>query len=227
MHYEGALALDRVSLRVAEGEAVAVIGPNGAGKTTLLRAISGLVPWQGDILLRGRSLRGVPPNRIVRAGLVHCPEAGQLFGEMTVRENLDLGAYLFNDARQIQEDLERVYALFPRLAERANQQAATLSGGERQMLAIGRALMSRPQLLMLDEPSLGLAPIMRERIGESIRQIHQEWGLTVILVEQDSTLALEIGQRIYVLDSGRVVREGTPDELSRDPVVREVYLGVS
>jgi len=227
VHYEGALALDRVSLRVAEGEAVAVIGPNGAGKTTLLRAISGLVPWQGDILLRGRSLRGVPPNRIVRAGLVHCPEAGQLFGEMTVRENLDLGAYLFNDARQIQEDLERVYALFPRLAERANQQAATLSGGERQMLAIGRALMSRPQLLMLDEPSLGLAPIMRERIGESIRQIHQEWGLTVILVEQDSTLALEIGQRIYVLDSGRVVREGTPDELSRDPVVREVYLGVS
>src|SRR5690606_38718111 len=129
VYYEGALALDRVSVRVDEGEAVAVIGPNGAGKTTLLRAISGLVPWRGDILLRGRSLRGVPPNRIVRAGLVHCPEAGQLFGEMTVRENLDLGAYLFNDARQIQEDLERVYALFPRLAERANQQAATLSGG--------------------------------------------------------------------------------------------------
>ena len=227
VHYEGAVALDRVQLRVARGEAVAVIGPNGAGKSTLLRAISGLVPARGEIRFEGRSLLGLKPHQIVRMGIVHCPEAGQVFGEMTVEENLRLGAYTVRDGRAAADSLERVYALFPRLAERRRQTAGTLSGGERQMLAIGRSLMSRPRLLMLDEPSLGLAPLVRERIGESLQQIHREWGVTLILVEQDSALALEVGQRVYVLDSGRVVREGTPQAVREDPEVREVYLGVA
>src|SRR5512137_2839479 len=152
VHYRGAIAVHGVSLTVAQGEAVSIIGPNGAGKTSLLRAISGLVPYDGDVRYEGGSLRGLPPNRILRAGVVHCPEAGQVFGEMTVEENLELGAFTVRDARLVRESLERVYALFPRLPDRRRQAAGTLSGGERQMLALGRSLMSRPRLLMMDEP---------------------------------------------------------------------------
>jgi branched-chain amino acid transport system ATP-binding protein len=227
VRYRGALALQGVSLGVADGEAVSVIGPNGAGKTSLLRAISGLVPYEGEVRYDGRFLRGLPPHRILAAGIVHCPEAGELFGEMTVAENLGLGAYTVRDPRAVRQSLERVFALFPQLSGRQAQLAATLSGGERQMLAIGRSLMSRPRLLMMDEPSLGLSPIMRDRIQESIEQIHRDWNLSVILVEQDSALALEVGQRIYVLDSGRLVKEGRPDAISADRTIREVYLGIS
>jgi branched-chain amino acid transport system ATP-binding protein len=227
VHYQGALALQGVSLTVQDGESVGIIGPNGAGKTSLLRAISGLVPYDGEVRFEGISLRGLPPNRILRAGVVHCPEAGQVFGEMTVEENLELGAFTVRDARSVRESLERVYALFPRLPDRRRQMAGTLSGGERQMLALGRSLMSHPRLLMMDEPSLGLSPLMRDRIQESITQAHQEWNLSVILVEQDTALALEVGRRIYVLDSGRVVREGSPAAIAQDPMIREVYLGIT
>ena len=227
VHYQGAMALQGVSLTVQDGESIAIIGPNGAGKTSLLRAISGLVPYDGEVRYEGISLRGLPPNRILRAGVVHCPEAGQVFGEMTVEENLALGAFTVRDARLVRESLERVYALFPRLPDRRRQTAGTLSGGERQMLALGRSLMSRPRLLMMDEPSLGLSPLMRDRIQESITQVNQAWNLSVILVEQDTALALEVGQRVYVLDSGRVVREGTPDIIAQDPMIREVYLGIT
>lgn len=225
--YGGALALDRVSVRVEEGQVVSVIGPNGAGKTSLLRAVSSLVPYQGEVRYRGEVLGGRSPDWIVRAGIIHCPEAGQLFGEMTVAENLRLGAFIERDAAKVRESLARVHALFPRLAERGGQQAQTLSGGERQMLAIGRSLMGQPSLLMLDEPSLGLAPVIRDRIEESIRQIHGEWGVTVVLVEQDTAFALDIAERVYVLDSGRVVREGPVDEIAQDSAIREAYLGVA
>jgi len=225
--YGGALALDRVSLSVEDGDVVSVIGPNGAGKTSMLRAISGLVPYTGEVRYGGRSLRDLKPNQIVRAGIVHCPEAGQLFGEMTVEENLRLGAFVEREAARVAESFTRVYGLFPRLEERHDQRAETLSGGERQMLAIGRSLMARPSLLMLDEPSLGLAPVIRDRIEESIRLIHREWGLTVVLVEQDTAFALDIASRVYVLDSGRVVREGSVDEIAEDPAIRETYLGVT
>lgn len=225
--YGGALALDRVSVSANSGQVVSVIGPNGAGKTTLLRAISSLVAYDGDITYGGRTLRDLKPDQIVRAGIVHCPEAGQLFGEMTVEENLKLGAFVERNANRIQESFDRVYVLFPVLADRRDQQAQTLSGGERQMLAIGRSLMARPSLLMLDEPSLGLAPIVRDRIEESIRHVHQEWGLTVVLVEQDTAFALDIAERVYVLDSGRVVKDGPAAEIARDTTIRETYLGVT
>lgn len=227
VHYRGALALQGVSLCVADGEALSIIGPNGAGKTSLLRAISGLVPYDGDVRYGGGSLRGLSPDRIVRAGVVHCPQAGELFGEMSVAENLELGAYTVRDPRAVRESLEQVHALFPRLLERRRQLAGTLSGGERQMLAIARSLMSRPRLLMMDEPSLGLSPITRDRIQESIQRIHRDWQVSIILVEQDSSLALEVAERIYVLDGGRIANEGSPSAIAQDRTVREVYLGVT
>jgi branched-chain amino acid transport system ATP-binding protein len=226
VHYRGAIAVQGVSLTVAQGDAVSIIGPNGAGKTSLLRAISGLIPYDGDVRYEGASLRGMRPDRILRAGLVHCPEAGQLFGEMTVKENLEMGAYAVRDPGRVRESFERVHALFPQLRERRDQMAATLSGGERQMLAIGRSLMSYPRLLMMDEPSLGLSPLMRDRIQESIQRIHQEWNLSVVLVEQDSALALDVASRVYILDSGRLVKEASPEAIAADPTLREVYLGV-
>lgn len=227
IHYEGALALDGVSLTVARGEIVSVIGPNGAGKTSLLRAISGLISYEGEVQYDGVSLRGLSPDRIVRLGIVHCPEGAQLFGEMTVQENLELGAFTVKSVREVRQALDRVYTLFPALAERRHQLAGTLSGGERQMLAIGRSLMTKPKLLMLDEPSHGLAPLLRDRIQEAIQRIHMEWGASLVLVEQDYAMALEVGQRVYVLDSGRLVREGTPHVIAQDPFIKEVYLGVT
>jgi branched-chain amino acid transport system ATP-binding protein len=225
--YRGALALQGVSLSVGQGESVSIIGPNGAGKTSLLRAISGLVPHRGEVRLAGRSLAGLRPERIVRLGLVHCPQAAQLFPEMSVLENLELGAFTVRNAASRREALQRVYELFPRLADRRRQRAATLSGGERQMVAIGRSLLSSPSLLMLDEPSLGLAPLVRDRIEESIRQVHRAWGLTVILVEQDTAFAMDVAERVYVLDGGQVVRQGTVAEVAGDPAIRRAYLGVA
>jgi branched-chain amino acid transport system ATP-binding protein len=227
VRYHGALALHGVSLRVGEGEAVSIIGPNGAGKTSLLRAISGLVPYTGEVLLGARPLKGLAPDRIVARGIVHCPEAAQLFPEMTVAENLELGAYTTRSAAARAEAFERVHTLFPQLAERSGQQAGTLSGGERQMVAIGRSLMSHPRVLMLDEPSLGIAPMLRDRIEESIREVHRSWGLTILLVEQDTAFALDLAERVYVLDSGEVVREGSIQEVAADPAIRQAYLGVT
>jgi branched-chain amino acid transport system ATP-binding protein len=225
--YRGALALHGVSLSVGQGESVSIVGPNGAGKTSLLRAISGLVRSQGEIRLDGESIAGLAPEHVVRRGVVHCPQAAQLFPEMTVLENLDLGAFTVRDGSARREALESVFQLFPKLADRRTQRAGTLSGGERQMVAIGRSLMSRPRLLMLDEPSLGLAPLMRDRIEEAIRQVHRTWGLTVILVEQDTAFAMDIADRVYVLDGGQVVRQGPVAEIAGDPAIRKAYLGVA
>ena len=226
VRYGGALALDGVNLQVAEGEIVAVIGPNGAGKSTLLRAVSGLVPWTGSIRFRGAELRGSSPDSIVRRGLVHCPEGGELFREMTVEENLELGAYTVADPERRRRALEGVFRLFPRLQERRRQLASTLSGGERQMLAIGRALMAEPKLLMLDEPSHGLAPVMRQRIAEAVVEVQRQWGISVLLVEQDTALALQVAGRAYILAEGRVVHAGPVQELAADARVRQAYLGI-
>ena len=226
--YGPALAIDGVDLSVGEGEAVSLIGPNGAGKTSLLGALSGLHHYEGDVRFRGERITGLPPDAIVGRGLIHCPQAAQLFGEMTVLENIELGAYRVRaSASSRRAALDRVYTLFPRLVERKSQRASTLSGGERQMVGIGRALMSEPKLLMLDEPSMGLAPILRDQIEEALCKLRQEWSLTVLLVEQDTGLALSFGQRIYIMDSGKLVRMAPPEEIARDPALRAAYLGVA
>jgi len=223
VHYDKALALDNVTLNVEGNEVVAVLGANGAGKSTLLRAISGLVRGAGEILFDGARLDVLHRHEIVKAGVVHCPEGRRLFPEMTVLENLLLGAYLRKEHRQIDDDRERVYALFPVLKERSKQVASTLSGGEQQMVAIGRALMSNPKLLMLDEPSLGLAPLAQEAIFRGIKEI-ANGGVSVLLVEQNARQALSIAHRAYVLEVGRVALSGTNQELATNPHVREAYL---
>ena len=223
VHYDKALALDHVTLNVEGNEVVAVLGANGAGKSTLLRAISGLVRGTGEILFDRARLDALHRHEIVKAGVVHCPEGRRLFPEMTVLENLLLGAYLRKENRQIEEDRERVYALFPVLKERSKQFASTLSGGEQQMVAIGRALMSNPKLLMLDEPSLGLAPLAQEAIFRGIKEIAKS-GMSVLLVEQNARQALTIAHRAYVLEVGRVALSGTNQDLATNPHVREAYL---
>jgi branched-chain amino acid transport system ATP-binding protein len=225
VHYGKALALDGVSLRVEPGELVAVLGPNGAGKSTLLKAVSRAVPSQGEITFRGQSLAGMPAHKVVAAGICHCPEGRRLFPELTVLKNLQLGAYLRNDKAGIETDLQRVYELFPFLRERSRQQASTLSGGEQQMVAIGRALMGKPKLLLLDEPSVGIAHRLKVQIFQSIREI-QRAGTAILLVEQDALSALGIATRVYLLEHGRVAREGTSEALTRDDYIRQVYLGV-
>ena len=223
VHYDKALALDHVTLNVERNEVVAVLGANGAGKSTLLRAISGLVRGTGEILFDGARLDVLHRHEIVKAGVVHCPEARRLFPEMTVFDNLLLGAYLRKGRRQIDEDRARVYDLFPMLKERSKQVASTLSGGEQQMVAIGRALMSNPKLLMLDEPSLGLAPLVQEAIFRGIKEIAKT-GMSVLLVEQNARQALTIAHRAYVLEVGRVTLSGPSQDLVNDPHVREAYL---
>ena len=204
---------------------VCLIGANGAGKSTVLRAISGLKkPSSGEILFKGRSVLGSPPHRLVEEGIVQCPEGRGIFPNLTVEENLDLGAYTRADKASIRKDLDHVFTLFPRLQERRTQLGGTLSGGEQQMLAIGRALLARPQLLLLDEPSLGLAPQVIELIFETIQTINRE-GATVLLVEQNAQLALEISDRAYVLEAGKVLLQGPARELLNDPKVKEAYLG--
>ena len=225
VYYDAVQALKGVSLAVPRGSIVCLIGANGAGKSTVLRAVSGLKrPASGEILLNGRSITAEAPHALVRMGLVQCPEGRGIFPNLTVEENLDLGAYARKDAAEIKKDLDRVYALFSRLKERRKQSAGTLSGGEQQMLSIGRALMAKPQLLLLDEPSLGLAPQMIETIFETIQAINRE-GTTILLVEQNAQMALEISKTAYVLETGKVLLEGDAAEVARNPKVQQAYLG--
>jgi branched-chain amino acid transport system ATP-binding protein len=225
VHYGRIHALRSVSLEVRTGEIVAVLASNGAGKSTTLRAISGLLrPSGGQVLLDGRSLAGLSTHRVVAQGVIQGPEGRQVFPRMTVRENLQLGAHRCPDRRDVGERMERVHALFPILRERAAQLSGTLSGGEQQMLAIGRALMGGPRLLLLDEPSLGLAPRIIETIFSAVAVINAS-GTTILMVEQNATKALSIAHRAYVLQVGRVVAEGTGRELLTDGQIRRAYLG--
>jgi branched-chain amino acid transport system ATP-binding protein len=225
VHYGNIRSLQGVSLRVAEGELVALIGSNGAGKTTTLRAISGLLrPSPGAITFEGAEIQRASTDRIVALGISHCPEGRRIFGSLTVRENLVLGAVSRSDHAAIAVDEEMVFSLFPLLKERLRQAGGTLSGGEQQMLAIGRALMSRPRLLLLDEPSLGLAPLMVERIFETIAELKRQ-GRTILLVEQNVHHALDVADRAYVMETGRITLEGPADVLRRNPQVERSYLG--
>ena len=217
-------ALKGVGLEVGRGEIVTILGNNGAGKTTTLKTISGLLhPTRGAITLEDESLLDVPPHAIVSRGIAHVPEGRRIFNRLTVRENLLMGAYLRSDAG-VSADLERVFGLFPRLAERLTQVAGTLSGGEQQMLAIGRALMANPRLLLLDEPSMGLAPVLVEQIFDTISDINRQ-GMTILLVEQNAAMALSIAHRGYVLETGSIALTGTAAELSENADVRRAYLG--
>jgi branched-chain amino acid transport system ATP-binding protein len=220
------VAVRDVSLEIAAGEFVALVGSNGAGKTTTLRAVTGLLrPRRGTVELDGRRIDGLSPANIVRRGIAHVPEGRQLFPSMTVRENLELGARTPESRARRAETLDRICALFPRLAERHGQLAGTLSGGEQQMCAIGRALMSLPRLLLLDEPSLGLAPMMVRLIFDNLRSINAE-GTTVLLVEQNVRKALELSTRAYVMENGRIALSGSREELLRSDAVRQAYLGL-
>jgi branched-chain amino acid transport system ATP-binding protein len=218
-------ALKGVSLTVEEGECVTLIGSNGAGKSTTLRSISGLTPpRQGSIVFEGTEIGEVPPQEIVESGISLSPEGRHVFPRMTVRENLDLGAYLRKDADGIKNDLDRVFSLFPRLKERDRQKAGTMSGGEQQMLAIGRALMANPKLLLLDEPSMGIAPILVERIYETIAEINRQ-GTTILLVEQNANYALSVSKRGYVLETGGIALSDHSEALRDNPEVQKAYLG--
>jgi len=224
LHRGRTRVLDGVSLAVDEGELVALIGANGAGKTTVLRTISGiLAPSAGTITFRGKPIQGADPDAIVRLGIAHCPEERKIWPQMSVQEHLELGAFIRSD-RDVDADMERVFDTFPVLKERREQLAGTLSGGQQQMLAIGRALMSRPALVLFDEPSLGLAPIMVETIGTMIAGI-RERGTTVLLVEQNASLALRLADRAYVLETGRIALTGPAAALIENPDVHRAYLG--
>ena len=219
-------ALQSVTMTIDEGEIVTLIGSNGAGKTTTLRTISGLTrAAKGKVRLRGQEITQLPPDRIVMLGIGHAPEGRRVFNRMSVRDNLFLGAYVRKDGQAVRQDEDRVYRLFPRLKERRDQIAGTLSGGEQQMLAIGRAMMSRPKVLLLDEPSLGLAPILVDTIFQVIIDINKE-GTTILLIEQNAAKALQVANRAYVLETGRIVKEGTAQALRESPDVQRAYLGV-
>ncbi|MCB2190185.1 MAG: ABC transporter ATP-binding protein [Deltaproteobacteria bacterium] len=234
------MLINNLSMSVDDGEMVSLVGPNGAGKTTLLRAVTGLVAWEkmtlrgtaggdvtlkGSIIFDGKAIEKAPAHEIVRMGLVHCPERRRPFREMSVLENLMAGAYLHTDKAQVQADLEMVYELFPVLAKRSKQVSGTLSGGEQQMLAVGRALMSRPKLLCIDEPSTGLAPLMRQEVFNKIQQI-REMGITILLVEQEVATVFKMATRNYVLSSGKIIAQGKGDDLLQDEVIRKTYLGL-
>ncbi len=225
VNYGGIQAVKGVDLEVGQGELVTLIGANGAGKTTTMKAITGLKPYSGgDIEYMGQSIKGVPTHELLKRGLAMVPEGRGIFARMSILENMQMGAYLRNDSDGIQKDTERMFGFFPRLKERASQYAGTLSGGEQQMLAMARALLSRPKLLLLDEPSMGLSPIMVEKIFEVVREISKE-GLTVLLVEQNARLALQAANRGYVMDSGTVTMTGDAKTMLDDPKVRAAYLG--
>lgn len=223
--YGAIKALKGISIKVEQGEVVTLIGANGAGKTTTLRTITGLLtPKQGKVLFEGKDISGTPTHKVVAQGICMSPEGRGVFANLSVEENLELGAYLVNDPARIKSDLEKVFVLFPRLKERLKQISGTLSGGEQQMVAIGRAMMARPRLLLLDEPSLGLAPLVVKAIFQAIDEINKA-GTTVLLVEQNAHTALKHSHRAYVLETGTIVLEGNSQELAADKRVREAYLG--
>lgn len=226
-YYGNIHALKGISLTVDKGEIVTLIGANGAGKSTTLKTISGLLrPRQGTIQFDGEDLTRYPPYEIVAKGVVQVPEGRRVFGRLTVTENLEMGAFAITDSRSIKENMERVFALFPRLKERRNQVAGTLSGGEQQMLATGRGLMSNPRLLLMDEPSMGLAPVLVDSIFDTIRQLHAG-GTTVLLVEQNARMALQVASRGYVIQSGVMLLSDTAENLRQNEMVRKAYLGES
>jgi branched-chain amino acid transport system ATP-binding protein len=237
--YDRAIVLNGLSLHVKAGELVSLVGPNGAGKSTLLNAMSGLIKWQldtlkgtvsgkitlnGSVKFDGEELINLPAHEIARRGVILCPERGRPFREMTVKENLEVGA-LFIDKKVADENLEKVYALFPVLKERSSQVAGTLSGGERTMLSIGRSLMSEPKILLIDEPSVGLAPLIKDSLFERIRDV-QGMGVTILLTEQDVSFAFDLASRNYVISRGKIIAEGTSQELLADELIRETYLGL-
>jgi branched-chain amino acid transport system ATP-binding protein len=225
VNYGAIKALKSISCEVKEGEIVALIGANGAGKTTILNAISGIVPiLSGSVTFLGETISNIPPHEIVKRGISQVPEGRRVFANMSVLENLEMGAYIRNDKAEILKEIDQVFARFPRLLERKKQLAKTLSGGEQQMLAMGRALMSRPKLLLLDEPSMGLAPMLVAQIFAIIQEINAS-GTTVMLVEQNANMALSIAHRAYVLETGEVVLQGDAKELAANPEVRKAYLG--
>lgn len=228
VNYGAITALHGISLQTQAGGIVTLLGSNGAGKTTTLKTISGLLrPKSGEILYEGKNIAGLPPHEIVKRGLSHVPEGRMIFANLTVLENLKMGAYLQRDKAAIRAELDFVFAMFPRLKERAAQVAGTLSGGEQQMLAIGRALMARPRFLVLDEPSLGLAPLLVKAIFEKIVEINRERGLTILLVEQNANRALEIASFGYVLETGQITVQGDSASLRQNPRVKNAYLGGS
>ena len=224
--YGSIVALKSISMEVYEGEIVAIIGANGAGKTTLLSCISGLMPYKGEIDFKGEKLGGkIDSAAIVERGVIQVPEGRQIFSELSVEENLKMGAYSRKKGEDIQKDMDEVYTLFPRLAERRDQKGGSLSGGEQQMLAMGRAMMANPKLLLLDEPSMGLAPIVVADIFQTIRRLNREKKVTIVLIEQNARLALKTANRAYVVETGLVKLSGDAKELARDPKVRDLYLG--
>lgn len=226
VNYGAIAALQGVSLKVNRGDIVTLIGANGAGKTTTLRTVSGLLKARsGEVLYDGRNVTNAPPHELVRLGLAHVPEGRMVFANLTVLENLRMGAYLVRDKDAIQREQDYVYSIFPRLKEREKQLAGTLSGGEQQMLAIGRALMSKPRFLMLDEPSLGIAPLLVQKIFEKIVEINRQHGITILLVEQNANLALEVSRHGYVLETGRILLEDSSTQLRSNPQVKAAYLG--
>jgi branched-chain amino acid transport system ATP-binding protein len=226
VRYSGLPVLQDVSLEVSEGETVSVLGSNGAGKSTLLRAVMGTRPaFEGRIRFEGREIQKLDTEKIIRMGIIYVPEEKMLFGPLSVKENLHLGAYILSDNRQVRQNLEFVYNLFPKLEERQNQPASTLSGGEQQMVAIGRGLMSRPRILLLDEPSLGLAPILVDEVFDTIRKLKAE-GITILLVEQNVRESLELADRGYVLQTGKIVGQGSGTELLESDIFREAFLGI-
>lgn len=225
VYYGGIHALKSINIDIKEGEIVTLIGANGAGKTSTLKAISGIIPCKsGTIEFQGKNITGTAPHKLVYQGIGHVPEGRKIFAELTVMENLELGAYIRKDKSQIKEDYEKIFERFPRLKERVKQEAGTLSGGEQQMLAIGRALMSRPKLLLLDEPSMGLAPIIVKQIFSTIKEINKA-GTTILLVEQNANMALSIADRAYVIETGRIVNKGDAKEMMTNEEVKKAYLG--
>ena len=226
VRYSGLPVLQGISLQVSQGETVSVLGSNGAGKSTLLRAVMGTQQaFEGRIRFEGRDIQKLNTEKIIRLGISYVPEEKMLFGPLTVEENLYLGAYILSDTRQVRQNLEFVYTLFPKLKERQQQPATTLSGGEQQMVAIGRGLMSRPRILMLDEPSLGLAPLLVDEVFDTIRKLKEE-GMTILLIEQNVREALDLADRGYVLQTGRIVGQGSGKELLESDMFREAFLGI-
>ena len=226
VYYGGIHAIKNISFNIKKGEIVSLIGANGAGKTSTLHAISGLVPIKaGEISLNGENITNIEAHKLIKKGMAHVPEGRRIFTQLTVVENLEMGAYTRNDRDEIKADMEKMFKLFPRLAERKKQLAGTMSGGEQQMLAMARALMSKPSLLLLDEPSMGLAPLFVQEIFKIIEKVNKEQGVTVLLVEQNANMALSIADRGYVLETGQIILEGTGKELITNPEIKKAYLG--